>query len=195
MVKTTIALLSLILTLTLCGCATIMGKSLDKEQQLFTTWGEQNKRQNQALGEQVYDKEFDLVFSAIITGLSDIGFSIRNMERVSGYVLAEGSLPIPIEEEARIGESMVQELNSVSPRRWNVTPGNSKQAATITVLRVGNGQTKVKLRISTAEIRSNHSTVYSAIYPPILEETYKAIWRALERQIFLDENLDGTNKH
>ena len=183
------------LALTLCGCATIMGKSLDKERQLWTAWGEQNKRQNQALGERVYDKEFDLVFTAIITGLADIGFSIRNMERASGYILAEGPLPISIEEETRIGKSMVDELNSVSPRRWNVTPGNAKHAATITVLRIGHGQTKVKIRISVAEVRGNFSTVYSAIYPPILEEEYKAVWRALERQVFLDEHMDGTNRH
>lgn len=193
MQKITIVLLNIILILSLYGCATIREKSIDKERQLFTVWKEQNKRQNQAMGERVYNKQFDLVFTAIITGLADIGLPIRNMERMSGYILAEGPLPISVEEETRICETMVQELNSVSPRRWNLTPGNAKHSATITILRVGNGQTKVKIRISVIDIRTTASTVYSAIYPPILEEEYKVVWRAIERQVFLDEHLDGMN--
>lgn len=188
----TTAIAGVILVSMLCGCAVIM-KNSKKERQLFTAWGEENKRQNQAFGERVYDKDFDLVFTAVITGLADIGFSIRNMERQSGYILAEGPSPLSDEELNRHAEGMVQELNRVSAG-WYATPGNAKKAATITVLRFGNGRTKVKMRISTADIKTNNaSTIYSGTYPPILESEYKATWRALERQIFLDEHLDGTN--
>lgn len=187
----TTAIAGVILVSMLCGCSVIM-KNSKKERQLFTAWGEENKRQNQTFGERVYDKDFDLVFTAVITGLADIGFSIRNMERQSGYILAEGSSPLSDEERNRHAEAMVQELNRVSAG-WYAAPGNAKKAATITVLRFGNGRTKIKMRISLADVKTNASSIYSGMYPPILEAEYRVTWRALERQIFLDEHLDGTN--
>ena len=191
MQKNTISLLSIILiSLTLCSCTTIMGKNSAKERELWASWGEQNKRQNEALGLRIYDKKFDLVFSSIIIAMADTGFSVKNMERMSGYILAEGPVPLSAAEEARLGKGMIKELNRVSPYKWELTPGNAKHVVTITVLRMGNGQTKVKMRIAVADIKGNYKTTYSSIYPPILEEEYKIIWRAIDRQIFLDENMD-----
>jgi len=169
------------------GCVNLAG-----ERALFSDWGEQNKRQNQMLGERVYDKDSGLVFTAFITGLANMGFVVRNMERQSGYILAEGPLPISIEEEAKIGKSMSDELNSVSNRGWKATPGNCKIGVTVTILPLGKKQTKAKVHIAMAELRSQAAIQYSQLYPPIIDAAYKAIWPAIDKQIFLDQNLDKT---
>jgi hypothetical protein len=52
------------------------------------------------------------------------------------------------------------------------------QAMTISLVRQGPSQTKVKIRFSNID------------YPRELEEYYKTVWPAIDRQIFLDRNLD-----
>jgi hypothetical protein len=167
------------------------GKSLQKERELWAYYGEQNKKQNMAFGERLYDKSFDLVFSAVITGLSDIGLSVKNMERQSGYIFAEGPMPLSPVEQQKYGEEVSAELNKVSPQHWTPLIGNAVHSFTINVLKSAHNQTKVKLRISTVNV-SGGSSVYASIYPPEFEALYRLAWQALERQIFLDEHLDGT---
>ena len=176
--------------LLLVGCATMLGMSDAKERALWAQWGDENKRQHQAFGERVYDKDYDTVFTAIITAFADMGFSVKNMERQSGYILAEGPCPFSAEKEVEIGQRMVDELNQVSPRVWHVTPGNATKAATMTVVRLADKRTKVKMRFSTVGIAGNYSSRYYSTYPPLLQAEYEHMWRGLERQIFLDENLD-----
>lgn len=172
------------------GCATMLGKSDEKVRALWSEWGNRNKQQHIALGERVYQKDFDLVFTAVVTGLSDLGLSIKNMERQSGYILAEGPTPLSAEEETRIGQEMVDQINQVAPTKWYVTPGNATKAATITLKRIADGQTKVKMRIANVAIHGNYTSRYYSTYPPLLQAEYQKMWQTIERQIFLDENLD-----
>ena len=184
----------LVAVLFLTGCATVSGQSREKERELWAQYGEENARQHQALGERVYDKNFDLVFTAIVTAFADMGFSVKNMERQSGYILAEGPSPLPPDQEVALIQPMIDELNRVSPQTWTAQPGNSTQAVTITILKLGKGNTKVKMRCVTIGVSGNYSTVYHAIYPPLLQAYYQTLWRGLEKQIFLDENLDKANR-
>jgi len=172
------------------GCATMLGKSEDQVRALWAKWGERNQQQHIALGERVFDKDFDLVFTGIVTGLSDIGFSIKNMERQSGYILAEGPTPLSAEEEQAISEQMVNEINAVSPTRWNVRLGNATESVTIVVKRQGADQCKVKMRLAVVAVDGNYKAKHSASYPPRLEAEYRKMWQAIQRQIFLDQNLD-----
>jgi hypothetical protein len=186
-----VALASLFL---LNGCATVSNEIVKKERNLFASWGEENKRQYLALGERVYDKEFDLVFSAIVIAMANSGFSVKNMERASGYILAEGPAPLSAEQEVRVFKPCLEELNRISGyQRWRPTPGNSIESVTITLLRLQNKRTKVKIRISNVAIKSNASSIYYSSCPSLLAEVYKVVWRAVDKQIFLDESLDGTD--
>jgi len=180
----------LLSSLLLTSCATMSGKSDAKVTALWSQWGEENKRQHQALGERIYDKDYDLVFTATVTAFADMGFSVKNMERQSGYILAEGPSPLSAEREAEIGQRMVETINQVSPRKWFVTPGNATKAATMTIIRLGEKRTKVKMRVSTVAVGGDYSTKFYSIYPSTLEAEYQQMWRGLEKQIFLDEHLD-----
>ena len=196
-IRKTTALLCVVIFLSslfITGCASTQGKSDEKLRSLMSAWGEENKRQNAALGERTYDKDYDLVFTAVITAFADMGFSVKNMERQSGYILAEGPMPLSPEREAELGKEAVKEVNRVSPITYRVAPGNATQAATMTIIRMGEKRTKVKMRIATVAIAGNSYAHYYSLYPPLLEAEYQKMWQGLEKQIFLDENLDKMNK-
>jgi hypothetical protein len=178
----------------LAGCMTTETSNKNVSA-LFSQWAQENERQNQALGERVYDKDFDVVFSAVVTSFSDIGFAVKNMERQSGYILAEGPNPVPESQLRPLAQRMCDELNKVSSTKWVPRLGNETKSATITVVRLGDHKTKLKMRIANTEIRAAaNATRHYQTYPPSLEAEYQSMWRALEKQIFLDENLDNLKK-
>jgi hypothetical protein len=180
------------------GCAVMSMVNSDAkdacEDAVFAKWGEENRRQNQALGERVYQRDFDLVFTACVTGLAHIGFSVKNMERQSGYLLTEGPDPVPLEEEKARAQGMVDELNACNPygNTWHPRTGANTYAVTVTLLRLKD-QTRVKLRIANVGIDGTFDEKRFQSYPPLLTIRYNTLWRAIEKQIFLDEHLDKTS--
>jgi hypothetical protein len=178
----------LVTTLFLTGC---IGHQIAKEKELWNQWSIENKKQNTALGEKVYDKVPKTVISAIITGVSSTGLTIKNIDRESGFVLAEGPLPISLEKETELGEEMVRKLRRVAPSRlWRATTGTAVHSFTFNVLKTGDNKTKVKLRISSVAVKLAAENVYHGIYPPILVEEFRVVWEGIEKQLFLDESLD-----
>jgi len=183
------AVLVSILFLVLAGCAALRDEN--KVPELFAQWGEENKKQDLALGEKVYSKNYDQVFTSCITGLASVGLAVKNMERQSGYILAEGPTPIPLTKLKELSEAMVSEINKVSTKRWYSRVGNSTDSATLTLLKMKENQTKVKMRIAVTNIKTQ-GTAYHSSYPPLLAEKYSEVWRAIEKQMFMDEHLDKT---
>ena len=175
------------ISLFLTGC---IGHQIAKEKELWNQWSIENKKQNTALGEKVYDKDPKTVISAIITGVSSTGLTIRNIDRESGFVLAEGPAPVSVEKETEFGEEVVRKLRRVAPSRgWRATIGTAVHSCTFNVLKTGDNKTKVKLRISSVSVKGAGG-VYHGIYPPMLVEEFRVVWEGLEKQLFLDESLD-----
>jgi hypothetical protein len=172
------------------SCANQVETHPERVQALHQQWGEEDARVNEALGERIYDKDFDVVFSAAVIGLADIGLVVKNMERQSGYILAEGFGPIPPDQFKKLAQMGADELNKVSSRHWSPQVSSSR-SVTITVLRLGDQKTKLKMRIVRPQNSASSSGIhYKDIYPAILQAEYECCWRALEKQMFLDENLD-----
>ncbi len=166
----------------------VMGWDREKYQELQNSYIERNNRLNLALGERVYDKSFNRIFDAIIIGMPDTGYTVKNMEKSSGYIFAEGKYEMPPDQFIRMVEEMRQEIRNVSGFKIKndiIYEAREVDAVSISLLSFGNQQTKVKIRIKTDAPNT---------YPPYLEEIYKSVWRAIERQVFLDENLDGNDK-
>lgn len=155
---------------------------------LSAQWEKEDARINEAFGERIYDKDPDVVFSAVVTGLANAGLAIKNMERQSGYILAEGPSPIPPDQFIKLEQPAVDEINKVSSRKNYHANASGPRSVTITVIKFGVQKTKVKMRINRLLIISSGSN--SSIYPAVLQADYQCCWRALEGQIFLDENLD-----
>jgi len=181
----------LFIVLFLTGCTALAKK--DNEAFFVITDGhaKQNKQQNLSLGRKTYEKDFNKVFTAVITGLSDLGFSVKNMERQSGYILAEGPNPLSGDEQLTLATEFTAQLNK-KMNYFEYHPVVGKETYAITVqLRKKKAATYVKMRVATlsiGQITTGHQA--SSIYPPTLSAIYKSIWMRIDRQIFLDEGLD-----
>jgi hypothetical protein len=177
----------------LLSCARSMPVSGSGHQDLLAQWGSENEKQTLALGERIFDKNFDHVFTSCVTGMASAGLSVKNMERQSGYILAEGPDPVPLEKRIVLTQEMVDALNRVSSGlSWSPSHGNSTLAVTLTLLKLKKNQTKVKMRISTVDLKSNAKNRYYSVYPPLYAEFYIRLWRVIEKQLFMDEHLDRT---
>jgi hypothetical protein len=158
-------------------------------------WHEQREKMALALGDRVFDKGFDRVFDSMITALAGLGCRVTNMERTSHYITA--SLPElpPEQDEALRKEALAQYvqvkgyplavLSKQGPYDMiDPTMGQSMMnrmggaGLTLSMVPQGPNQTKVKLRFD------------NVFYPRKVDELYKSVWTAVDKQMFLDKALD-----
>jgi hypothetical protein len=189
--RTIVVLVLIGLTAMLAGCATSGAKYEAAVKVMFDEWSIKNRQQHLAHGEKVFDKPKDEVFSSIVTAFADLGYTVKNMERESGYILGEGDMAVPMTERQKLAQDMCDELNRIDkrPPPWKPKVGNTTYAISATVMALSPQKTKVKLRIGSTEVRGA-AAVNSGTFPPLLDAHYAAIWRGIDRQIFLDQSLD-----
>jgi hypothetical protein len=156
-------------------------------------WHEQREQMALALGDRQFDQGFDRVFDSMTVALASVGSRVQNMERVSGYLT--GSIPElpPAQLEALNHDAMrqyavakgypakiVEKTNSPYDISLDSSAFMNRMSAGLTLSMVKQGPelTKVKLRFDN---------VY---YPGLIDEYYKIVWRAVDKQMFLDKGLD-----
>ncbi len=153
-------------------------------------WHDQREKMALAIGDRVFDKSFDRTFDSMIIALANLGCRVNNMERVSGYITSSlPELPPELSEQLK-KEAMGQYAQArgyppsvlKSDSLINVAlPGAMTErltaGVTLTMTRQGDQQTKVKLRFNN---------VY---YPRTVEELYRRVWDAVDKQIFLDRTV------
>jgi hypothetical protein len=168
-------------------------------------WRDQRQKIAQALGDRVFDKEFSRVFDSLVLAISTMELKVGNMERQSGYISASG-LALTASETKAVGREAVNDWcrqNGIDPANLEVnfkssafkrtqTKGGTEDmidqynrletgnTLTFQLLKLGENQTKVKLRFS------------DVFYPGRVEIYYKLVWQAVDKQIFVDQNIDGT---
>lgn len=156
-------------------------------------WHTQREQITQALGDRVFDKGFNRVFDSLTVALASTGMTVANMERQSGYIAAEGQLLPPGQAKQLRSEELIAwcRANGYDPSLleqrgiYDTDPDTGSgmmqrfgTTLTISLVKQSEKQTKVKLR-------------FSGIYfPRTLEESYKTVWPALDKQIFLDKGTD-----
>lgn len=157
-------------------------------------WHTQREKMSLAIGDRTFDKTFERVFDSMTVALATLGSRVNNMERVSGYITA--SLPA-------LGPDKTDAMQRDGLRQYAIAKGYPPGAAekgtgafdfdiggtssmmtrgmaglTLSLVRQGGKQTKVKLRFDN---------VY---YPDLVAEYYKTVWAAVDKQMFLDQSLD-----
>lgn len=157
-------------------------------------WHAQRERMALAVGDRTFDRSFDRVFDSMIIALATLGSRVNNMERVSGYITAT----IP-----DLGPTRTEALQKDGLRQYAVAKGyppgivdrkgdgfeadvsgtagmmtRGMAGLTLSLTRLGPKQTRVKLRFDN---------VY---YPELVNEYYKLVWAAVDKQMFLDTALD-----
>ena len=162
-------------------------------------WYEQRQKMVPALGDRIFDMDFGRVFDSLVLAVSTLELDVSNMERASGYIQATGiSLP-PTEAKAMTREAMDAWCkdkgfdSSVLDREYNDKQGawvttevsalgkkeKTPRKLTFQLVKMGADQTKVKLRFN------------GVYYPPEVEAYYKLVWQAVDKQIFVDKNIEG----
>ncbi len=156
-------------------------------------WHAQREKMALAVGDRVFDKGFDRVFDSMITALANLGCRVSNMERISGYITA--SIPqLPPEQQEALHKEALAQYAQIKGYPPSVL---SKQGAfdmdmdfssmmergggaglTLSMVRQGDRQTKVKLRFD------------GAYYPRRVDQLYKIVWAEVDKQMFLDKALD-----
>ena len=156
------------------------------------SWYREREKITNAMGDRVFDNDFDRVFDSLTIALATLEANVNNMERQSGYITSA----VP-----RLNPERAEQLRKTSMRDFARHHGYEEsiidkesayeidlesmsgftrmsQAMTISLVRQSPTQTKVKIRFSNVN------------YPPELAEYYKVVWPAIDKQIFLDRNVD-----
>ena len=156
-------------------------------------WHEQREKMALALGDRQFDQGFDRVFDSMTVALASVGCRVQNMERVSGYLTA--SIPeLPPQQLERLNLDAMRQYaiakgyppevveKSNSPFDVNIDAGSMMNrmtaGLTLSMVKQNPTLTKVKLRFDN---------VY---YPALIDEYYKVVWQAVDKQMFLDKGLD-----
>jgi hypothetical protein len=156
-------------------------------------WHEQRGQLAFATGDRRIEAPFDRVFDAFVVGLASLGCRVYQTERASGYIAATAPALPPDQQKA---------LNDAALREYAVTKGypanvidpaaNAEDepidmtgmlsrfigGLTVSLIRQGDAVSKAKLRFTD---------IY---YPRAIEARYDAVWRAVDKQLFLDKGLD-----
>lgn len=165
-------------------------------------WYEHRQKIAQAMGDRVFDKDFARVFDSLVLAMSAMELKVSNMERQSGYISASGIALPPAESKAMRREAVNDwcRQNGFDPSildqpfrnpmfkknaRANFDIGEMmskfdkmQRGLTFQLVKMAKSQTKVKLRFSD---------VY---YPGEVETYYKLTWQAVDKQIFIDQNME-----
>lgn len=175
-------------------------------------WHDQRQKIVFAQGDRVFDKRFERVFDSMTVALATLECQVQNMERASGYITA--SLPaLPPQQQDGLRSEALRDYaasKGYAPGLLDKKPkapaGGRRQTAavadvgdlgdmfdvesmvgmtgqhqggvTLSLVRQSATQTKVKLRFDK---------VY---YPRQVQEYYRMVWAAVDKQIFLDQALD-----
>lgn len=201
----------LVLSVSITGCMPMMAgpslpqmpdmKRMEQQQTLMQelmgdpqlpAWHTEREKITQAMGDRIFDKDFDRVFDSLTIALGTLEANVNNMERQSGYITSA----VP-----RLSPERSRQLTDASLRAYASAKGydpslldkqgpyevdlesmssfsRMNQAMTISLVRQSPTQTKVKIRFSNIN------------YPPELAEYYKTVWPAIDKQIFLDRSVD-----
>ncbi|MFZ2657753.1 MAG: hypothetical protein WAX69_22660 [Victivallales bacterium] len=162
----------------------------------INAWYEQRQKIAQASGDRIFDKDFGRVYDSLVLAVSTMELKVNNMERTSGYIQATGALP-PSESQVGYREVLNEWCrqkefdSSILDKKYFTMDGSNeligatsayaKKAKVLTfqLVKMGDNQTKVKLRFS------------DVFFPPELESYYKTVWQVVDKQIFVDQNIEG----
>jgi hypothetical protein len=154
-------------------------------------WHAQREQMSLAIGDRQFDQSFERVFDSMTVALATIGCRVNNMERSSGYITA--SIPeLPPEQMLALRREskrqyaiakgyppdVVDKREELVDDMFDIDAGQYMSGLTLSMVKQGPEVTKVKLRFD------------KVFYPPMVAEYYHIVWRAVDKQMFLDKGLD-----
>jgi len=165
-------------------------------------WKEQRAKISQAAGERVFSKDYSHVFDSLVVAVSSLEMQVNNMERQSGYITASRIGLSPGEAKTLRRQAMndwcVQ--NGFDPSILDQQYHSSTMGTMTEMTDMGNMMAKsdklhraLTFRIDNlGESRTRVTLRFSEVhYPGELEAYYRLVWNSVDKQIFIDQNIDG----
>ena len=157
-------------------------------------WKQENERLASGLGERVFEKDYDLVFSAIMLACAKTGLAVKNCGRTAGFIFAEGRSPLSDDEAMALNRRRVDDIGRCRgyfhQENPQLTTGLDLYFVTTAIALLGRSETKVSLRLASASHGGiGGRTCQEEGYPPIIQAIYKKLWQQIDREIFLQEHL------
>ena len=162
-------------------------------------WFTQRQQMAQALGSRDYDVNFSRAFDSLMLAMNTLELPVYNMERRSGFLIAGGKALTPTRADA-IYKEMVKDwatYNGYDPSCFD-TPirSNFGKQSDIGQRMLNMGTTRnrtitfqlVKLQEDRTRVKARIANIY---YPQEIEIYYEQIWQAIDKQIFIDKNIEG----
>lgn len=154
-------------------------------------WHDQREKMSMAIGDRQFEQNFERVFDSMTVALASLGCRVNNMERASGYITA--SIP-------ELPPTQLESLQQEGLRQYAVAKGYSadifdKKAGPYDIdpnammSRYMSGLTlsMVKQTPTLTKVKLRFDNVY---YPGLVDQYYAVVWRAVDKQMFLDKGLD-----
>lgn len=165
-------------------------------------WYNARQQMANALGDRDYNVNFSRAFDSLMVAISSMEISVKNMERQSGYISAEGLSLTPSESKS-IRQEMVRQWareNGFDPSSLD-RPLKSSHMANYGEMMDMNGMMStydkmlksvtfqlVKLEDDRTRVKARFANVY---YPDEMEQYYKRVWQEVDKQLFKDKNIEG----
>jgi hypothetical protein len=165
-------------------------------------WHEQRQKIALATGDRIFEKDFARVFDSLVQAASSLELRVDNMERNSGYVSASG-ISLPPTEAQTMRRQMVNEwcrLNNFDPAVFDRPMATTEMAQTAALIDLDGMMSRyekakrgltfqlVKMGAEKTKVKLRFSEVY---YPSEIETYYKLVWQTVDKQIFVDQNVEG----
>lgn len=203
--------------LSMTGCSTVMTSQEEYSKRvtvLASSYQKQNEKIAQSVGERVLDKNLNEAFSAFVIALPELGLIPKTVDRNAGFISAEGPIPTSDGQFREDLKGLVNDMTRVTGfsggaimvSQLYIVPAPDKSTLCLTVAakQLAEGKTRVRLMLSgkgnPTRIMIDQSylgdrdwDVYKSfedIYPPLHLHVLEAIWRKVDRQLFLDKNID-----
>jgi hypothetical protein len=145
-----------------------------------------------ARGERSFEAPKDIVTKAFVTTFGQFNMAVVNLDQDVGYILGEGSGPIPPEEFERVGQERVAWFNEMTQggNPWTYVGDNTIVRATINLFDKGDNLTTAKLSFSS-KVVGQHASVSHSIGSLLLDPYYTYFWDEFDKQLFILQTIDN----
>ena len=146
-------------------------------------WKQRNEQYALVYGQRVFAKDYNKVFTSVVTALSGEGMTVKNMERQSGYIFAEGPNPLPSAKATELGEESVRIIIEKTGRKDKYITGNYTYVVTVTVSQIDPMSTSVKMRLSmSVNSQDKDKYKFNELYPRTYLEVQRYLLEKIDRQ-------------
>lgn len=168
------------------GCAGMVMETMEK---VSAADAEKNKQTVLAMGQRTFDVSVKILMKACVIAFSNRNFSVANMDKEMGFIVAEGGNILSPEKEREMMTKRMERLNKESSfMTWTYKAGNYTTRVNMNMFKKGDAKTLAKMSFAVrVQPLNNPNSVgtYETIPQELLPIWYQEVWDEIEKSIFM----------